>query len=266
MSKTDITKVKTEETIEVEAPKCPMGVKIQAYRLNDKGWGIEPASSSRDWMAQTKGHSQKCLPLLAANQMGYVMRNPTEVTAIWNGGDSHTDTKVIHEDGEYTASSSSHFGCGIITFQIPFIFRTPPGIGLFVRGATNFWIENACPLDGFVETHWSPYTFTMNWRIVKPDVPVVWKKGDPVCMVIPYPVELLENIVPVATPIESEEELNLIYQGWSDTRDRFNGTDHSRNDWQKDYFLGKKCPFAHGADNIASPHRTKFKLPPFKFK
>jgi len=256
----------SKEKITTPAPECPKGIEIIAYRMSDAGWTIEPAASNRDWQVETKGHANKCLPLLVGNQLGYVIRNPTEVTAIWNGGSQPEDIKIIHEDATYKKTSSSHFGHGIITWQIPFLFRTPPGIGLMVRGATNFWVEGAQALDAFVETHWSPYTFTMNWKIIKPDVPVIWKKGDPICMIIPYPVEFLENIVPRCIPIADNPELELTYRSWSDYRDRFNMTHDRKESWQKDYFKGKKCPFHRGPENIAEPHRTKFKLPPFKYE
>jgi len=255
LSKTEIT---------VPSPEIPKGIEIIAYNLDNRGWSVEPASGNRDWMKETKGHANKCLPLLAANQLGYVIRNPTEVTAIWNGGKGSDAITIMHEDEELNKSSASHFGHGIITWQIPFLFRTPPGIGLLVRGATNFWVENAQALDGFVETHWSPYTFTMNWKVIKENVPVIWKKGDPICMVIPYPIELLENIVPRMIPIGDNPELEANYRAWSDSRDRFNMATDNKESWQKDYFNGKKCPFHHGADNIAEPHRTKFNLPKFK--
>ena len=47
--------------------------------------------------------------------------------------------------------------------------------------------------DGVVESDWSPYTFTMNWKIVRPEVPVHFKKGDAVCFLQPFPLDLLER-------------------------------------------------------------------------
>ncbi|HMZ02762.1 MAG TPA: DUF6065 family protein, partial [Burkholderiaceae bacterium] len=58
---------------------------------------------------------------------------------------------------------TSHFGSGILTFSLPYLFRTSPGYGMLVRGPTNCAKDGAAPLDGIVETDWAPYSFTMNW-------------------------------------------------------------------------------------------------------
>lgn len=240
---------------------------IIAYRISEAGFALEPAPPSRSWMNDTHGHAQRCLPLLAANSMGWIIRNPCDATAIWNGGTQKEDSSCMTDDDKYIKSVHSHFGWGVITWQIPWLFRTTGDIGLLVRGCTNFWIDNAIPLDGFVETYWSPYTFTFNWKITKPNVFVHWKKGDPICMIIPYPIGLIEKVTGEYKVLSDNPELEKTYRDWSAYRDDFNNNDKKRADgggWQKDYFLGKKCPFAHGQENIASPHKTKFTLNDFE--
>ena len=56
----------------------------------------------------------------------------------------------------------------------------------------------AQPLEGIVETDWLPATFTMNWRLTRPNYPVHFEAGDPICMVVPVPRGLAESLVPVA--------------------------------------------------------------------
>jgi hypothetical protein len=92
-----------------------------------------------------------------------------------------------------TGTALSHFGSGLLALVLPRLFRTPPGFGLLVRGITNEVNDNAVPLDGVVETDWSPDTFTMNWKLVRPDVRVQFKKGDAVCMLQPFALDLLER-------------------------------------------------------------------------
>src|SRR5262249_48000339 len=60
-------------------------------------------------------------------------------------------------------------------------------------GPTNDIKDNAVPLDGLIETDWSPYSFTMNWKLVRRNVPVYFKKGDPVCLLQPFPLHFLEE-------------------------------------------------------------------------
>jgi hypothetical protein len=44
-----------------------------------------------------------------------------------------------------------HFGHGILTLHLPFLFRTPPGWNLLVRGPANRPKDGAAPLEGLVE-------------------------------------------------------------------------------------------------------------------
>jgi hypothetical protein len=246
--------------------RIPERIQIDCYRLADAGWDIVPAPSKRAWMDETHGHASKCLPLLAANQMGYHILSPTDVSIIWDGSTSASSLKVIAEDPKFDNQILSHFGHGTFTFQIPYLFRTSDEIGLFVRGSTNFWVDGAVALDGFVETNWSNYSFTMNWRATIPHKIISFRKGDPICMIIPYPTRLLENINIQYKPIsEAPAEMVEIHKKWSSYRNEFNNRkDRKINDWQKDYFLGKKCPFSDiSENNKGSPHRTKFKLPRF---
>ena len=104
--------------------------------------------------------------------------------------------EVRYADGyrQYTGTAISHFGSGVLTFVLPWLFRTSPGIGLLVRGLANHVKADAVALDAVIETDWSPYTFTMSWKLVRGGVPVEFKKGDPVCMMQPFPLDLLEQI------------------------------------------------------------------------
>lgn len=239
-------------------------LKIDCYKISSKGWAIEPASAKRSWMDQTGNHAYKCLPLSSANQMGWNILCPIDFSAIWEGNTSPAATKILIEDEESKGIALSHFGHGIITFQIPYLFKTSNDIGLFVRGSTNFWIEGAQALDGFVETYWSNYSFTMNWKIIRPNTLIHFKKGDPICMIIPYPVNLLENTKVSLKPLSENPEVEKSHRKWSNYRNEFNNKPDRGDDWQKDYFVGRKCPFSgNKEDNIADPHKVRFKLQRF---
>lgn len=246
--------------------EMPNFTKIECYKFDDVGWEIAPAAVKRSWIDDTKGHASKCLPLLAANQMGYTILSPTDFAVVWDGKSSTDSLKIIVEDDKFAPHIVSHFGHGILTFKLPYIFRTTSEIGIFVRGATNFWIEGAVALDGFVETDWSNYSFTMNWKVITPNKIIPFNKGDPICMIIPYPTRLLESIeVKYASFIDAPDEMREIHSAWSAYRNEFNNRkNREKNDWQKDYFMGRKCPFSgDGPENKGCPHRTKFKLPRF---
>src|SRR4051812_25160904 len=60
-----------------------------AYELNRftaAAMPLAPAPIERDWMDATdRGYAYRCLPLLIANQGGWVIQNPTPFTAWWDG-------------------------------------------------------------------------------------------------------------------------------------------------------------------------------------
>ena len=244
----------------------PANCKLECYKFDDSGWEIVPANVRRTWIDETHGQASKCLPLLAANQMGYTILSPTDFAVVWSGKPQTDSLKIIVEDDKFAHHIVSHFGHGIFTFKLPYIFRTSPEIGLFVRGATNFWVDGAVALDGFVETNWSNYSFTMNWKTITQNKVISFNKGEPICMIVPYPTRLLENLEVKYAPFkDASDEMKRIHSEWSAYRNNFNNRkDRKSGDWQKDYFVGRKCPFSGDSpENKGCPHRTKFKLPRF---
>ena len=129
---------------------------------------IEPAPIDRDWMEQSnRRFAYRCLPLAIANQSGWIMRSPFAFEAIWNGGESAADLRIAYPSELKETRVNSHFGHGILTFEIPFLFRTPSGVNLWVKGPSNWIKDGIQPLEGVVETDWANATFTMNWKFHK---------------------------------------------------------------------------------------------------
>ena len=79
-------------------------------------------------------HPYRCLPLVIANQCGLgaaLARRRSGRTG--TAGPAKEDVEVRF-DGPPDNRIVSHFGSGVITFTVPFLFRTPPGINLWVKG------------------------------------------------------------------------------------------------------------------------------------
>lgn len=162
---------------------------------------LEPADLKRAWMEGEKRLAAARHPGMArANQAGWVLRCPIDINFTWNGDmrphQGLTSYSYDKDRDDYYGFFSNAFGHGVLTISVPYLFRTPPGHGLLVRGASNFWVENMQPLDGLVETDWLESSFTMNWRILEPNKTTGFKKGDPICMIVPYPLALLEGTAP----------------------------------------------------------------------
>ena len=101
---------------------------------------ILPAPRWRDWMNATpRRGANRCLPLLMANEAGWILENPAPFTAVWDGSDSRDSIRVEYAPGcpMHHRLASSHFGSGILTFAVPYLFRTAPGFNLLVRGVNG---------------------------------------------------------------------------------------------------------------------------------
>ena len=227
-----------------------------------EGWVLEPASPRRPWMDDTKGFAYRCLPLAIANQAGWVIRCPASFSAIWNGAAGNEATTLTFPDNFATFKNQimSHFGWGILTFSLPWLFRTSKGIGLLVHGPMNSFKPGLAPLHGLVETDWATSTFTMNWKIVDADRLVSFERGEPICMITPYPIHLVEEMQASVRQLNDDPKLADEYRAWAQSRSTFNANpERKAEDWQKDYVQGRT---AQGAQ--ADQHRSRLNVQPFR--
>src|SRR5262249_44660759 len=147
----------------------------------------------------------RCLPLVIANQSGWILRNPVGFSARWQGGAAKEDIELRLDTPDNRILS--HFGSGVITFAVPFLFRTPPGINLWVKGPANWVKDGIQPLEGVVETDWLTSTFTMNWKMTRVREWVRFDKDEPFCMLVPVPRGLIEMLVPRVEPLRDTPEI-----------------------------------------------------------
>jgi hypothetical protein len=196
-----------------------MEKRIHAYEIyGHMGMPLVPAPAGRDWMdASAQRFAYRCLPLVMANQSGWLIQNPTSFTASWNGGMGREDV-IIEFDVTADPRILSNFGCGVLTFSLPYLFRTPRGINLWVKGPSNWIKDGAQALEGVVETDWSPMTFTVNWKLTRPGYPVRFERGEPMCMIVPVPRGLAESLEACREPLENNPELQKEFAIWDARR------------------------------------------------
>jgi hypothetical protein len=242
-----------------------MTVQLTAYSvMSTEGWTIQPAKLQRDWMDQTPMKAAyRCLPLTLANQAGWVVGCPCTFKATWTGRAADADalsfTFQSRHDEQHRRSIANTFGAGIISFVLPWLFRTSPGIGLWVRGPANSPKSDVSPLEGLVETDWSPYPFTMNWKIIRPKTDIWFKQGDPICMLTPFPIGMLEQVEPRQEPIDADPVLHANYEQAKERRMQSARelTAH-KGQWELTYMRGYR------PDGVAAPvHLTNLRLAKF---
>lgn len=247
------------------------GPSLIAYRLPTGHYKmrIVPASSRRAWMdATTDKFANRCLPLKIANQAGWSILNDRAFRVTWDGGTERTSGRVepLDEADEMPLAASSHFGHGILTFHIPFLFRTPPGYNMLARGPANLPKDGISPLEGIIETDWSIASFTMNWRMTRTDHPVLFEEGEPICMVLPQWRGELEEFVPEVRELNDDLELAYDYWKWSESRWRFMTEDEKRrvSEGKKiaspQHYVRGTSPTGIGSEE----HQTKLRLGRFE--
>jgi len=218
-----------------------------AYDLNPAtGVKIAAGSQRRAWMDATHHrYAYRCLPLVIANQYGWLLLAPMRIQAVWNGAESLDAISIEYPPGEERRIASSHFGAGILTFSVNFVFRTPPGVNLHVRGPANMPKDGIYALEGIVETDWSEATFTMNWKFTRAGQPVVFEQDEPFAMLTPIARGSLEGFHPEIHSIGDDPALAAGYRAWADSRLDFNtqlkvkDSAAQKKGWQRHYIRGE---------------------------
>lgn len=250
-------------------------MKIIAYPTTRTPAILRPANPKREWMdVAINKNPYRCLPLSMANSWGWEILSPAKFTAEWNGGYSPNDVKIERIEGH--GFPDPYFGEGTLTWHPGYVFKTEFPYGLYVTGAPNNPKPNAIPLSGIVETHWLPFTFTMNWRFSQPGK-FTMEIGEPFCQIFPIDMNMFNNVEAEIRSLHDPEikDFHDDYWNWHYSRAEFllkqKTSQVGPEAWQKNYFQGnypsdgkRKCPVHMNDDGekIIS-HRTKPDTPEF---
>jgi hypothetical protein len=138
-------------------------------------------------------------------------------------------------------------------------------VNLYVKGPPNSPKDGIIPLEGIVETDFSPATFTMNWLFTRKNHEVVFEAGESYCRIFPIPRMMTEVFEPEIRELQENSELLALHLKWREERDKFNkglavpGSEYVKRGWQRDYFKGGGDLFPPLAD-----HQTRLNQPEFK--
>lgn len=239
-------------------------LEITAYKVIEDPMPIRTAGRRREWMEETVDRfAYRCLPLAVANQVGWEILCPASFTARWNGKAGLDAIRIVF-DGEESSLVGSHFGHGVLTFTLGYLFRTTKSHNVWVKGPTNQPKDGIAALEGLIETDWTPFTFTMNWKFTRKRHKVRFEEGDPVATVIPYPRHYIGKFQPKLRNINDNAKLYSQYTQWREDRLAFNeelkqsGSDAEKAGWQRTYMKGED---QYG--NLFAGHQTKIRTRDF---
>lgn len=250
---------------------------VVAYEFQSKEenelFTLTESKPNRSWMDNTPNKfAYRCLPLIMGNSIGWQISVNFPFLVFWNGGKEISDISLgfFEQDNQKILAQrkavTSHFGSGIVTFSLPWLFRTNRGHNLFVTGPINEPKNGTTPLSGVVETDWLPFTFTMNWKITTPNTPIKFEKGDVICQFFPYPRGYPEKFTALTDKIANNPSVLHEYSKWHNSRDTFNkkladpnDPEVTGKDWERNYFQGK-----HKDGSDFDEHQTRYRSCPFR--
>lgn len=256
------------EPLEIDLYQLADDSTLRANRGDGSGWHWRWADWRRAWMDDTPSRfAYRCLPLTIANQLGLWIENPVTFTAVWTGENAPGSVELRFNTAADVWGKwvNDQFGFGIVTWNTPILFRTrPSGSRLLVTGPANQFKADAHPLTALIETDWLTASFTMNWKLMAPGVPVCFEVGEPLFQAIPLAADVcrdLEGATIREGKLSDNPEVAKLYHQWSDARQDF----HRRkaeglvapDAWQKEYFQGRD-PLGQPA---AAAHTTRIQPP-----
>jgi hypothetical protein len=201
------------------APDHDEALRLIAYDLLPERFLPEliPAKRARRWMLETnQSFANRCLALLMANQNGWWLLNRIGFTATWDGSARAKAISIEYDDPsrDLKAVAESRFGYGILSWPVPYLFRTPQGWNLISKGPANMPKDGIAALEGLVESDWAEVTFTMNWKFTRPDHPVRFEAGEPFAMLVPHQRGALEAMTPERRYITDAPEILHRMRDW----------------------------------------------------
>jgi hypothetical protein len=240
-------------------------LEITAYEIMEDPPEIRTADRKREWMDDTQDRfAYRCLPLAIANQVGWEILCPASFTARWNGKNDIPAIKIKFDDEE-SPLVGSHFGHGVLTFTLGYLFRTTKAHNLWVKGPTNQPKDGIAALEGIIETDWTPFTFTMNWQFTRKRHKIRFEKGEPICTIMPYPRHYVGKFEPKLKVLNEDPKLYQQYVDWKDDRNKFleelqkPDSEARKEGWQRTYMKGEDL---HG--QAFAGHQTKVRTRDFE--
>ena len=248
-------------------PAQPITVYTLPGAPEDAGELIRPAQARREWMDRTPDrYAYRCVPLSAANTMGWEILSPVTCEFLWNGL-TPPDQLFIYQLKKERFGPRSHFGSGVVTWELPFLFQTPPNFGMVVCGPANHDHAHITPMDGFVRTDWLPFPFTVNWRITAKGESIRFERGEPIARVFPFPLTVLEQTPLELRDLADNPTLQRQFNEWStqrracyQQRQKQTATGSSElcreSGWRKNYVRGV------GSESAEQKHQSVFRCQP----
>jgi hypothetical protein len=241
---------------------------LKKWNITSESFNIIPAKKDRVWMKDSNhSFAYRCLPLTVSNGFGWWILNPFRTEIVWNGGNNIEDITIQCFDQNNNFINQhlclTHFGEGVVTWNLGFVLQTEIGHNLYVKGPANLPKRGIVALEGLIETDWLPFTFTMNWKCTEPNFKIIFEKDEPICQFFPTERYYLESWDSIEDHISNSGEFYEKYKDWEQSRNEYlknlSNMKPKEAIGQRDYMKGTD------KDGVVfKDHQTNIKSCPFK--
>lgn len=165
-------------------------IKIEGY-LTRKGYGkLEPLSIKRDWMEDRK-HSYQCYPIALANNLGWTISFPEDISFIFNGNqEDHPENITILSGHKYVFLNRL---ANTLSFNTGIMFKTPENISLLSFPVPNMTHDGYEPISNILSTSFLKGDLQPAWRILKANEVITIKAGTPIIAILPIDLAELQD-------------------------------------------------------------------------
>ncbi len=102
----------------------------------------------------------------------------------------------------------------------------------------------------------------MNWKIVKPKTPIWFRQGEPICMITPYPIAMLEQTTTRFAAFDDDPELFDQFLQWRGHRQK-QAADAEQAGTSSGFFRLDYVKGQNPDGSAAREHRSSLKLSSF---
>lgn len=167
-------------------------IEITAYKTQEGFGRVDQLATTRDWMDATwEKHAYHCFPVTLANQYGWGISFPEDISFIWDGvSDSSSDHVKVIKGQKYVSPAR---GNATISFNTGLTLKTEQDITILSMPPANHFIRGAHPFTTIVNSAFFNSELPCAWRITEPNVEIVIKAGTPVISIVPIDLKSLQN-------------------------------------------------------------------------
>lgn len=167
---------------------------IKAYKINEDCANIKPLDIKREWMDNTwNSHAYHCFPVSLANQLGWSISFPEDISFIWDGiSDSSPDHVKILKGHKYVYTGRAN---STISFHTGIILKTNENVSIFQMPVPNLFLDGVQTLSNIMSTSFYEGEIPCVLMITKPNVEILIKANTPIASFIPIDISEMQNSI-----------------------------------------------------------------------